>query len=76
VTSGSVILFGAGIAVEGGRAARSRPCDWEPLTPLVTVPAALVLAGSACAGMAPPAIEFKGEFRRFGMCSVATMITR
>jgi hypothetical protein len=55
VTSRSVILFGAGIAVEGGRAARSRPCDWEPLTPLVTVPAALVLAGSACAPMEPPA---------------------
>jgi hypothetical protein len=55
VTSGSVILFGAGIAVEGGRAARSWPCDWEPRTPLVTVPAALALAGSACAAMAPPA---------------------
>ena len=40
---------GTGVAVEGGKAARPRPCDWEPLTPLATVPAALVLAGSAFA---------------------------
>ena len=31
MTFGSVILFGPGIAVEGGRVARSRPCDWETL---------------------------------------------
>src|SRR5208282_6855568 len=42
-------LVGTGVAVEGGKAARRRPCDWEPLTPLATVPAALVLAGSAFA---------------------------
>jgi len=41
--------------VEGGRAARPRPCGWEPLAGLATVPAALVLAGSAFAAMATPA---------------------
>ena len=34
---------------------RPRPCGWEPLAPLATVPAALVLAGSAFATMATPA---------------------
>jgi hypothetical protein len=52
---GGVTLFETGVAVEGGRAARPRPCDWEPFTPLVTVPTALVLVGSACAAMATPA---------------------
>jgi hypothetical protein len=53
--SGSVTLFGGGVAVEGGRAARQRPCGCEPLAGLATVPAALVLAGSAFAAMATPA---------------------
>jgi hypothetical protein len=53
--SGSVTVFGGGVAVEGGRAARPRPCGWEPLAGLATVPAALVLAGSAFAAMAIPA---------------------
>jgi hypothetical protein len=38
--------------VEGGRAARPRPYDWEPFAPVETVP---VLAGSAFAAMATPA---------------------
>jgi hypothetical protein len=46
---------GAGVAVDGGRAERSRPCGWEPLAGLATVPAALILAGSAFAAMATPA---------------------
>jgi hypothetical protein len=41
--------------MEGGRAARPRPCDWERLAPLATAPAALVLAGSAFAAMTTPA---------------------
>ena len=53
--SGSVTLFGADVAVDGGRAARPRPCSWELLAGLATVPAALVLAGSAFAAMATPA---------------------
>jgi hypothetical protein len=36
--------------VEGGRAARQRPCGCEPLAGLASVPAALVLAGSAFCG--------------------------
>ena len=56
---------GTGVAVEGGKAARPRPCDWEPLTPLATVPAALVLAGSACAAMAVPAKNARTQGRGF-----------
>ena len=34
--------------MEGGRAARPRPYDWEPFAPVEIVPAALVLAGRIC----------------------------